>query len=238
MHSIGSHTLTHQWSLDALGNWSGFNQDDDGDGNYEENEDLQQEREHNLVNEIEDDGEAPTGSIRVQSEGVGDNWHDPVYDDAGNMTEGPQPAAETAKQQYTYDAWNRLVEVKDNSNALVAQYEYDGLGRRIAKYLPARVASANSVHFYYHGQQVVEERQGLFNAANPPVETIEGNANAQYVYHPYYIDAPAVRWYDANEDNGFGDANELQCYTHDANFNVTALLDESANVLVLYDYDP
>ena len=36
------------WSLDATGNWQGFRQDDDGDGNW----DLIQARTANTVNEI------------------------------------------------------------------------------------------------------------------------------------------------------------------------------------------
>ena len=35
----------------------------------------------------------------------------------------------------TYDAWNRLVEVKDGSTNVVAKYEYDGLNRRIKKHI-------------------------------------------------------------------------------------------------------
>jgi hypothetical protein len=45
--AIGSLTFQQQWGLDALGNWSAFNQDND-DGGW----DLQQTRYHNLVNEI------------------------------------------------------------------------------------------------------------------------------------------------------------------------------------------
>ncbi|MGC9455815.1 MAG: hypothetical protein ACP5HU_13285 [Phycisphaerae bacterium] len=47
-------------SLDMLGNWTSFNQDDDGDGSTW---DLDQTREHNLANEIDTDnthGDADT----------------------------------------------------------------------------------------------------------------------------------------------------------------------------------
>ena len=37
---------------------------------------------------------------------------DPVYDPAGNMISGPKPGANTTRQHYVYDAWNRLVAVR------------------------------------------------------------------------------------------------------------------------------
>jgi YD repeat-containing protein len=61
---------------------------------------------------------------------------DPVYDARGNTTKVPVPGDE-ANHYYTltYDAWNRLVKVEDGSDPVetVAEYRYDGLGRRIKK---------------------------------------------------------------------------------------------------------
>ncbi|QQS08775.1 MAG: hypothetical protein IPK69_12445 [Phycisphaerales bacterium] len=52
---------------------------------------------------------------------------DPVYDDGGQMTDDGR------RWLYVYDAFGRLVQVKDksNSNALVCEYEYDALGQRV-----------------------------------------------------------------------------------------------------------
>ena len=52
------------------------------------------------------------------------------------MTSGPKPGDGATEQQYVYDAWNRLVEVLDDSDDVVAQYRYDGLHRRIRKRKP------------------------------------------------------------------------------------------------------
>jgi YD repeat-containing protein len=49
----------------------------------------------------------------------------PTYDANGNLTNddfGRQPK---------YDAWNRLTEIRDSGNNLLATYRHDGLGRRI-----------------------------------------------------------------------------------------------------------
>ena len=51
----------------------------------------------------------------------------PTYDANGNMT------TDETGQQYVYDAWNRLVEVKNSSCTPVASYSFDGLGRRITE---------------------------------------------------------------------------------------------------------
>jgi hypothetical protein len=65
------------------------------------------------------------------------NWIDPVYDAAGNMTSGPVPGAETTRQHFVYDAWNRLAAVRADSGgspgSTVATYEYDGLRRRVQR---------------------------------------------------------------------------------------------------------
>jgi len=65
-------------SLDALGNWSGFDEDADGDGTA----DLVQQRRHNAANEL--------GAITVA---VGADWADSAHDAAGNMTAFAQPGA-------------------------------------------------------------------------------------------------------------------------------------------------
>src|SRR5439155_5137632 len=86
------------WSLDPTGNWRKFLEDDDGDGTW----DLQQARAANPVNEI-----------TAITETTGPTWATPAYSKAGNMTTIPQPADPTQAFTATYDAWNRLVALKD-----------------------------------------------------------------------------------------------------------------------------
>jgi hypothetical protein len=62
---------------------------------------------------------------------------------AGNMTSGPAPGDEgdaDKRQFYTWDAWNRLVKVvedtdgdgtEESTDKTLAEYRYDGLNRRI-----------------------------------------------------------------------------------------------------------
>jgi RHS repeat-associated protein len=84
--------------------------------------------------------------------------------------------------------------------------------------------SSDDRDFYYNEDwQLLEARAG--SSANP-VE--------QFVWHPYYIDALAVRYYDADTDG-----SQVQHFClKDANFNVTSVLDSGGAVLERYNYTP
>ncbi len=168
---VTSTNLTQDWTLDQLGNWSNLTETDGTSTT------LDQDRSHNDVNEIT---------------GIDSSSNLVAYDLAGNMTTMPQPLAPSASYLAAYDAWNRLVEVKEGAN-VVQQKEYDGLGERIVR---VDVAADPDVtyHCYYNDQwQLLEERKEV---SGTEVE----DPLSQYVWHPYYIDALAVRWYDVDTD--------------------------------------
>ena len=128
------------------GNWSDFLQKTSG------STDLNQDRTHNPVNEI-------TGI----TETVGTAWVDPVHDKAGNMTTLPKPSSLATGLTCTWDAWNRLVEVKQSAT-VVGRYEYDGLGRRVKSHVDSQSPGNPNgvdayVHFFYNqGWQELESR--------------------------------------------------------------------------------
>jgi len=89
--SITSAVRTEDWGLDQPGNWSDYDLDANGDGDYGDTGDLEQIRDHSRENEISD-----------ISEGGGDPvWLDPEFDKAGNMTYGPCTWAETGSTACT-----------------------------------------------------------------------------------------------------------------------------------------
>jgi len=96
----------------------------------------------------------------------------------------------------------------------VATYRYNGLGRRIQKIDRTGASDVTCDYYYNTGWQVLEVRR---NADTDPYK--------QYVWDLRYIDAPVLRWHDANGDGDFLDTDETLYYTNDANMNVTALLD-------------
>jgi RHS repeat-associated protein len=66
--------------------------------------------------------------------------------------------------------------------------------------------------------------------------TISANPFEQFVWHPYYIDALATRFYDSDVNTPTGVVQHY--FTHDANFNATSVVDTSGNVVERYDYSP
>jgi RHS repeat-associated protein len=134
------------------------------------------------------------------------------FDANGNMTVDEQG------RTFIWDAWNRLVEVKQGSTTLV-EYQYDGLKRRIVE-----DDGTSERHLYYSDQwQVLEERVG-------------GDTVTQYVWSAVYVDAMILRDRDADASSGNG--LEQRIYVlHDANYNVTAIVDEDGNVIERYYYE-
>ena len=160
------------WTLDGLGNWSGFN--DDG---------TSQTRTTNAANEI-----ASTSGLAT-----------PTYDAAGNMTTVPDPSDTSSVLHCRYDAWNRLVKVTKTVEGLeqtVAEYGYDGQNRRIVKKTYAEGVLTEVRHYYLSVQnQVLEER--LASPIPNPQTLIPVS---QYVWGPRYVDDLVLRDRDTNAD--------------------------------------
>jgi RHS repeat-associated protein len=136
----------------------------------------------------------------------------PTYDNNGNLTTDP-----TNGNTYVYDAWNRLVGVKNGGNTLTSN-TYDALNRRITE-----SASGTQRDLYYNGQwQVIEER-------------VNGQTQTQYVWDPLAMDTLVER--DSNPDSN-GNLTLRLYAQQDANGNVTALVDTSGNVVERFVYDP
>ncbi|MBO0699374.1 MAG: hypothetical protein J2P46_13340, partial [Zavarzinella sp.] len=157
-----------------------------------------QTRTHNKQNEITSVSGATT----------------PTYDANGDMT------GDETGRAFKYDAWNRLVEVRDSDpgHTLLATYRFDGLNRRAQE-----VRGGTTTDLYYSSDwQVLEERVG-------------GAVNSSYVWSPVYVDALVLRDRDTDGNNSL---DERLYAIQDANWNVTALLDPSGNVVERYAYDP
>jgi RHS repeat-associated protein len=233
MIADASAKLRQKWSLDALGNWSAFQQDGLpnyttlADNDFADATDIDQTRDHNKANEIDDDeidGNTPTNTISVAV--AQDQWRAPEYDRAGSMRVMPRSSSTSLPHLLVYDAWNRLVEVK-TTTATVQKNKYDGLHRRIVKEKYVGGSPNETRHYYYNtAWQVVEER--LESSG-----TINANPINQYVWNPEYVDSLALRRYDSNTD---GTAEGIYYYLHDANYNVTAVVNSSGAVVERYAY--
>jgi RHS repeat-associated protein len=147
------------------------------------------------------------------TESVGTSWPDPTYDAAGNTITMPQPANLGSSYTAVYDAWNRMVSLSASST-MVAGYAYDGRGRRIVKSTYVGGTLAETRRFYYSSNwQILEE-------------WVSGSMDVQYYWGTRYVDELICR------NNTSGRMFALQ----DANFNVTAITDDTATAAVQERY--
>jgi len=214
------------WALSQTGNWSGYQLDANGDGDYTDAGDLNQTRTHDAVNQI-------TGISEEQGQTA---WADPAHDAAGNGTTLPRPGDEANTLTCAYDAWNRLVEVKIGATT-IERNEYDGLNRRVVKQFdsaaPADPDGLDAYrHYYYNSAWQILETRKSDSAATAP-QTLQ--PEWQYVWSPRYIDAAVLR--DRNTDADDLCDDERLYYCNDANMNVTTLTDENGDAVERYAYD-
>ncbi len=215
--AISTPDFSQSWTLDGLGNWDEF--DDDGSS---------QTRDSNVANEITN---ISGGTIT------------PQYDAAGNMTAMPQVESATDRLFAVYDGWNRLTKVYEDTDAdnlfepgangdddLIVTYEYDGLNRRVEKYVTAAGGGARDVDYYYdESWRLLESR--VDDGTDVDID--------QYIWDISYVDAPVVRYHDATDNGTYNDTGDyIHYYTFDANHNVTAAIETDGDVAARYVYDP
>jgi RHS repeat-associated protein len=136
-----------------------------------------------------------------------------LYDDNGNLLDD-------GKRIYTYDAGNRLRSVSGKSDgSLIAIYNYDALGRRIAKSVSNSGDLDGITEFLYDGWQVIEE--------------IQDGMTQQYVYG-LGIDEPLTLDRDFGSD---GSIDESFFYHQDGKGYVSALTNESGEMVEEITYD-
>lgn len=144
-----------------------------------------------------------------------------AYDANGNVTQD-------AGYNYAYDEENRLTQVvRRSDSAVVGEYVYDALGRRVKKVADPNHILSTNVYFYDESRIVEEQDAG-------------GATQATYTYGNYQdevltMDRPGSVYYyhqDALWDpNALSDANGnvAERYTYDA-YGDVAVLDTNYNV--------
>jgi RHS repeat-associated protein len=147
------------------------------------------------------------------------------------MTTMPKVGAWGTAQTLKWDAWNRLVEIREGST-LIGQYRYDGLFRRVSKASVEDTYLGNiwqTRHYYYNVQwQVIEERLNT-----------EASAARQFVWGARYRDDLILR--DRSDhpdpDSSSEEPDDSRLYvTHDQ-WHVTSVLQPDGTVFERYAYD-
>ena len=75
-----------------------------------------------------------------------------TYDANGNTTNQTDSANPANTRNYVYDTDNRLIEVRNSSNALIAAYSYDPFGRRLSK-----DAGTSKTYYFYNEEGLIAE---------------------------------------------------------------------------------
>ena len=125
-----------------------------------------------------------------------------AHDANGNMTVMPGLKAK-------YDAWNRMVEVRDSSDNLIARYDYNGVNQRIQKAVGSSVTKS------------------FFNEQWQELESTTVSELTSYIWGLRYIDDLVLR--ENGEDRLYALA--------DPNWNVVAILDGSGIIEERLKYD-
>ena len=213
----GTESFSQNWTLDALGNWSAFEEDTDGDGTP----DLDQSRTHNAANEI-------TGTSSAEG---GDHWAAPTHDAAGNMTTIARPGDLTNSYEAVYNAFGQLVELKDpDTSQTLYEYEYDALGRRTREITYTSGIISSTRDFYHSAQsQVLEEYVTPAGSAT--------QLDRQFVWAASgtgYIDSLVLQDRDSTGD---GVVDERRYALSDERSSIVALVDAAGTVTQRFWYD-
>jgi RHS repeat-associated protein len=125
-----------------------------------------------------------------------------AHDANGNMTLMPALKGK-------YDAWNRLIEVRNTNDVLIAQYEYNALNQRIKKTV---------------GSVVI---QSFFNENWQELESKTGAELTTYIWGLRYVDDLVLR----------EKATEKLYSIADPNWNVIAICDNTGDIQERYTYN-
>ena len=164
-----------------------------------------------------------------------------TYDDSGNLsTKVNSSLAEPARTtRYAYDALNRLSEVRDGADNLIASYQYDPFDRRISKQLGNSATLATSLA--NSGQTPGELRLYLHSEWGLLAESnASGQLLASYGWSPQRENGTFPLYVRIPEKDSQGSATQNYRYAYYHNDHLGTpqrLTDKAGNLLWAADYD-
>jgi len=149
----------------------------------------------------------------------------PTHDLDGNML------SDGAGKNLVWDGENRLIEVRNASNALVAAYTYDGQSRRVKKVTPALAPQSASEEIYlYDGWNRIATYSLL-----PSSFTLETSLTWGRDLSGTLQGAGGVGGLLGTSDIP---SSNSYAFTFDANGNVSELINGAGGIAAHYEYDP
>jgi RHS repeat-associated protein len=112
-----------------------------------------------------------------------------TYDDNGNTSSQTDSVNAANTRNYVYDTDNRLVEVRDNTNTLIAAYSYDPFGRRLSK-----DTGSSKTYFFYNAEGLIAEA----DASGAITKTYGYAPGSTFSTNPLWLKATATGSTTAN----------------------------------------
>ena len=109
-----------------------------------------------------------------------------TYDDNGNTTNQTDANGSTGSPQarnYVYDTDNRLIEVRDGGNTLIAAYSYDPSGRRLSK-----DTGTQKTYYFYNAEGLIAEA----DAAGQVTRSYGYAPGSTFTTNPLWVKATAM----------------------------------------------
>ena len=192
---IDTRQQNEDWCYDAIGNWNHYDNEDDSN--------LSQFRGHNGANEITSVTN-PAGVVQ------------PACDKVGNQTFDIAPGNWDTRYELKWDAWNRIVEVR-NGSTLVQTNAYDGLTRRVTS-----ADGTGTTHYYYNtAWRAVEQ---YLNSGTSPERRHLWGLRSRW-------DLVKREIYDG------GSLDEIRYVLYDA-MDPVAICDDQGTITARFEYSP
>jgi RHS repeat-associated protein len=209
-----------QWTLSHTGNWDVNKVDLNGDLDFSDAGELNDTRAHDTVNQLNTRDKDSAGGVDYTL----------AYDGSGDLTDDGQ------SYKYEWDAFLRLRKIKNQSNQLVAEYRYNGVGYRIAEHIDTDTdgdVDSNDKWFYdafdERWRQVARFRE---SDTSPKEEVLHHQAGLDGLGGGSYIDLVALRNKDANTawtSTSDGVLEERIYYCQNWSFDVSAIVDSNGH---------
>jgi len=116
-----------------------------------------------------------------------------TFDANGNTTKKTNTSDATQTKNYIYDTNDRLIEIRDQNNVLIATYTYDPFGRRLAK----DVAGIKT-WFFYADEGLIAEA----NTAGTVTKVYGYQPHSTWTTDPVYLKEGANTYYFQNDKLG------------------------------------
>ena len=211
--SITSKTREQEWTLNQTGNWEFDKLDLNGDGDYVDTDEHNDDRTYNAVNEL-------TGR---DTDDNGTDDHTLSFDAAGNLTDDDED------YEYEYDAFYRLRKINDQSQALILENTYNGLGHRISAHFDSDedgdVDGSDDWEHYAYDERWREVAMFLNSDTAPTTEHLNHAAGRRGNGRASYIDRVAYR----DRDTSGSGLDERLFYLQNRHHDVVCLIRDNAS---------